>query len=429
MKRLPLFSSIDQMSNYLKTSRESGAVFEIPAKKHKYEFVNSVLWGIKFKSLSRKEKYIVYAYLKFFTGYSKGTLKRMAQRWQKGTLVYNPARKKHKFYQKYFAQDIALLINTDIAHECLSAEATIRIMKREYEIFGKSDFAKISDISKSHIYNIRNNNNQYASSGAMHFKTTKAAQNNIGVRKKPEPGGKPGYVRVDTVHQGDYAGNKGVYHINIVDEITQYELIATVEKITERYLKPIMEELLKLFPFKIYEFHADNGSEYVNRYTVELLNKLHIQLTKSRSRHSNDNALVESKNGSIIRKAFGRNYIDRKFAGELNDYNKNYFNIYLNYHRPCAYAENRIDAKGKVRKKYVQWMTPYEKLKSLNNSKQYLKDEFTFKELDKIAYAESDNDFAIKIKKIKKKIFKKIGKDNKERFSKKIIKKKNPLDF
>lgn len=417
------------MSNYLKTSIESGAKFEILSAKNKYEFVNSVLFGIKFRLRSRSEKYVVYSYLKFFTGYSKGHLKKMAKRWTRGTLVYNPSRKKHKFCQKYFPDDIALLIKTDIAHECLSAEATIRIMKREYEIFGKSDYGKISGISKSHIYNIRNNNNQYSTSNALNFKKTQAVQVNIGKRKKPEPNGKPGYVRVDTVHQGDYGGNKGVYHINIVDEVTQYELIATVEKITERYLKPVMIELLKLFPFKIYEFHADNGSEYINKYTVELLNKVHIELTKSRSRHSNDNALVESKNGSIIRKAFGRNYIDRKFAKELNDYDREYLNIYLNYHRPCAFAENKIDKRGKVRKKYNQWMTPYEKFKSLKNPEQYLKSNFSFKEMDKLAYAESDNDFAVKMKKAKQKIFKKIAEDNKERFNKKNKEKKNPLDF
>ncbi|MGE4344844.1 MAG: hypothetical protein AB7F20_11295 [Geoalkalibacter sp.] len=49
-------------------------------------------------------------------------------------------------------------------------------------------------------------------------------------------------------------------------------------------------------------FHADNGSEYINRWVTELLEKLHVELTKSRSRHYNDNALVESKNASVVRK-------------------------------------------------------------------------------------------------------------------------------
>ena len=359
-------------------------------------------------SLSKKDKHIVLGYLNFFTGYSKSHLKRLMQKAIKGKLIYNPSRKRNKFAKKYFPTDIALLIKTDVLHNCLSGEATKKILSREYEKFGKSNYVTISKISVSHIYNIRNKNNQYNSSEAKHLSRTQATQVNIGIRKKPEPNGKPGYLRVDTVHQGDYLGNKGVYHINIVDEITQYELIATVPNITQKYLEPVIKELLALFPFPVYEFHADNGSEYINKIVAKLLNKIHVELTKSRSRHSNDNALVESKNGSIIRKFYGRNYINKKWAEKINKFNKKYFNNYLNYHRPCGFAENQIDNKGKIRKKYNQWMTPYEKLKSLENAEKYLKPEFSFTELDKIAYVKSDNEFAEEMLKEKRKLFKLI---------------------
>ena len=244
----------------------------------------------------------------------------------------------------------------------------------------------------------------------MSFRKTNATQVNIGLRRKPRPQGKPGYLRVDTVHQGDYMGQKGVYHINLVDEITQFELVATVEKISEKYLRPVVLEILKLFPFMIYEFHSDNGSEYINKVVSELLNKLHIELTKSRSRHSNDNALVESKNGSIIRKMFGNNFINQKYAETIYEFDKKYLNIYLNYHRPCGFAENQIDKKGKIFKKYNHWMTPYEKLKSLENAKQYLKETFTFEILDKIAYAKSDNEFAAEMMESKRVLFSKFEK-------------------
>ena len=218
---------------------------------------------------------------------------------------------------------------------------------------------------------------------------------------------------MDTVHQGDYADKKGVYHVNFVDEVTQYELIATVPRITEKYMRPIIEVALELFPFVIYEFHADNGSEYINKIMLKLLNKVHVELTKSRSRHSNDNALVESKNGSIIRKYYGRNYIDQKWANKINQFNKKYLNLYLNYHRPCGFAKDVVDSKGKVRKKYTEWMTPYEKLKSLPNAETFLKPEFSFAELDKIAYAQSDNEFAEIMEKEKRKLFKLIRQSKK----------------
>lgn len=417
MKRLPLFGSINQIEEFLKTNKQTGLKIEIISKKDKYMCINDILWNIKFRKLSLSDKHTVFRLLKFFTGYSISHLKRLGTKWRNGTLKFNSSRNRNKFSRKYFPTDIALLINTDAAHHCLSGKATSKILLREFEVFKNTDYANIAKISVGHIYNIRNNNRQYGSSKAMFFKTTKAVQNSIGVRRKPAPNGRPGFIRVDTVHQGDYAGNKGVYHINIIDEVTQYEFVATVPQITEKYLKPVMTELLKLFPFAIFEFHADNGSEYINKYTVALLNKLHIELTKSRSRHSNDNALVESKNGSIIRKLFGRNYIDKKFADELYKFDKEYLNIYLNYHRPCAFAEDRADKNGKIKKYYNEWTTPYEKFKSLENAEQYLKKEFTFKELDIIAYEMSDNEFAIKMNKAKSKIFKKIESDNRERFN------------
>lgn len=412
MKRFPLFTSIGQIQKFLKTNQNSGLKLEIISAKHKYEFVSETLWQVGYRRLSRGDKHTVFKYLKFFTGYSKGHLKRMAYKWRNGTLAYNPARKRHKFTKKYFPKDIALLIKTDVAQNCLSAEATKIILEREYGKFKRAEYATIAKISPAHIYNIRNNNRQYNSSEAKFFHKTKKSNVDIGVRRKPRPNGKPGYVRIDTVHQGDYLENKGVYHINIVDEVTQYEFVATVEKITEKHLKPIMKELLELFPFTIHEFHADNGSEYINHWVVKLLNKIHVELTKSRSRHSNDNALVESKNGSIIRKEYGRNYIHRKWAKTIHEHNRKYLNPYLDYHRPCAFAEMKPDKNGKLRKKYTHWMTPYEKFRTLEDAKKYLKPGFSFEELDKDAYEMSDNQFAEKMNKAKRELFKKIAKDN-----------------
>lgn len=399
MKCAPLFKSIDQIKDFLKTNKSSNFSLEIISNKDKYEFIKTTLWRIGYRRLSRKEKHFVLFYLKFFTGYSVSHLKRLSNKWRTGTLHYNPIKKRNKFSQKYFPTDIALLIKTDVWHTCISGEATRRILQREYNKFNKIEYATISQISVSHIYNIRNNNRQYNSSEAKHFTRTNATQTNIGIRRKPQPDGKPGYLRVDTVHQGDFLGQKGVYHINIVDEITQYEMIASVEKITEKYLQPVIEELLKLFPFTIHEFHADNGSEYINQITAKLLNKIHIELTKSRSRHSNDNALVESKNCSVVRKIYGHNYVNQKGAKKINQFNRKYVNPCLNYHRPCGFAENRADNRGKIKKHYNEWATPYEKFKSLENAEQYLKPEFNFTELDKIAYEKSDNDFAQEMEK------------------------------
>ena len=79
---------------------------------------------------------------------------------------------------------------------------------------------------------------------------------------------RPGFLRVDTVHQGDRDGSKGLYHINIVDQVTQWQHVGTVEAISERFLLPVLQALLSAYPFSVHGFHSDNGSEYINHQTA-----------------------------------------------------------------------------------------------------------------------------------------------------------------
>ncbi|MFH1967245.1 MAG: integrase, partial [Patescibacteria group bacterium] len=111
--------------------------------------------------------------------------------------------------------------------------------------------------------------------------------------------------------------------------------------------------MLGQYPFKVFNFHSDRGSEFINKIVAKLLNKLLIEQTKSRSRHTNDNALVESKNGSVIRKNMGYTHVNFEAAESISKFYQNWFNPYLNYHRPCLYVtEIRTDQKGRQTKIY-----------------------------------------------------------------------------
>jgi len=168
--------------------------------------------------------------------------------------------------------------------------------------------------------------------------------------------------------------------------------------------------MLNYFPFKILGFHSDNGSEYINRQVARLLQKLLIEFTKSRPRHSNDNALAESKNGSVVRKILGYHHIPQKYAKLVNEFNQTYLNPHINYHRPCFFPLTIINEKGKKQKTYPYelMMTPYEKLKSLHNAEKYLKDGLSFEIMDRIAYAMTDNQSANLLKQGRKQLFKTI---------------------
>lgn len=155
---------------------------------------------------------------------------------------------------------------------------------------------------------------------------TRPTRSSIGERRKPQPAGQPGFLRIDTVHQGDWDKQKGVYHINAVDEVTQFQVVCTVEKISEAYLIPALEQLFAAFPFRILGFHSDNGSEYINGRVAALLGKLLIEFTKSRARQTNDNALAEGKNGAVVRKLFGHVHIPQRWAPLINTFNQEHLN-------------------------------------------------------------------------------------------------------
>ena len=145
------------------------------------------------------------------------------------------------------------------------------------------------------------------------------------------------------------------------------------------------------------------------------MNKLHVgEFTKSRARHSNDNALVESKNASVVRKWLGYAHIPAHYASAVNTFNRDALSPFLNYHRPCLFPTEETDEKGRVQKRYrdADVMTPYEKLKSLTDAGGHLAPGVTFEALDRIAYAISDLAAAAALNRARRDLFLLIGREN-----------------
>jgi len=382
--------------------------FKGVSRKEKYQWIENTMNRFGYLKLGRNDKGIIRNYIIQMTGFSPAQAGRLIKKKKKTGKVLASSTKRNSFPIKYTPEDIARLVDTDNAHSRLSGKATKEILVREFEKFKKKDYERLSKISVSHIYNLRVKK-QYTSASLTYTKT-QATNVQIGERRKPDNGGEPGYVRVDSVHQGDLNGIKGVYHINVVDEVTQWEVIGCTEKITEQYLEILLEELIEQFPYKIINFHSDNGGEYINKTVAKLLNKLVIDQTKSRSGRCNDNALVECKNGAVIRKHMGRSHISQKHAKPINKFYKEYFNPYLNYHRPSCYPTISFADNGKRKKIYDVCMIPYEKFKSLENAARYLRHGITFEILDAIAYEKSDNEYAALMQKKKKEMFNNLSK-------------------
>lgn len=376
-------------------------------KQEIYDWISEQVNQIKYFKLGKKERGITINYLVKITGYSKVQIKKLLGRKKKrGSLklqVSSEFGKRNTFQKVYTESDVLLLAETDNLHKRPTGQALQRIFKRMFNLFHDDRFIRLQNISLGHIYNLRDTF-RYLSK-ALSFTKTHPTSVPIGIRQKPQTYGKPGYLRVDSVHQGDLDKQKGVYHINLVDEVTQWEIVVCVEGISEYFLIPALEKAILGFPFEVLNFHSDNGSEYINYRVEELLERLLVKQTKSRSRHSNDNGLVETKN-KIIRKWNGYGHIPKKFALAINQWYESYFNTYLNFHRSCAYPTIYTDIKGKQKKKYETYLTPYEKLKTLDNWTQYMRPGVTKKELNDMELALSDNDFAKQMNAAKQQILK-----------------------
>lgn len=375
-----------------------------------YAFVADTLRQFGYSSLGKADKGVIVRYLCRVTGRSRQQITRLIKQFRATGEVRDrrgaPAR---PFARRYTRADIRALASIDADHGTLSGPATRKLCERAFHVFGETRFERLASISNGHLYNLRHSTTYSRQRGP--FDATHPVSVAIGERRKPRPDGEPGFVRVDSVHQGDLDGAKGLYHINLVDEVTQFQFIASVARISERFLVPALEGLLQAFPFPIQAFHADNGSEYINHRVAGLLDKLHIgQFTKSRARQTNDNALVESKNGSILRKHLGYAHIPQRFADQVNDFHQQHLSPYLNYHRPCYFPSEALDAKGRIRKRYrhQDLMTPYDKLKSLANAESFLKPGVTFAQHDEIAYAISDNEAARRLKQARDELFRTI---------------------
>ena len=221
-----------------------------------YGWIESVLRRFDYRQLPRPQRGPVLAYLQRLSGYSRAQVTRLVSRWTAGKrLVKEYRAPEHAFARRYTAADVALLAEVDRAMNTLSGPATACVLRRQRDVFGDVRFARLGSISVGHLYNLRNSA-PYRAQRVVLPKTQPTKAVTIGVRRAPAPEGRPGFIRIDSVHQGDLDGIKGLYHINAVDCVTQWEVVASVQTISEAHLMPVIEQMLTQFPFEILGFHA-----------------------------------------------------------------------------------------------------------------------------------------------------------------------------
>ena len=378
----------------------------------RYAWIEAVLRRFDYRQLKRGDRGVVLAYVQRLSGYSRAQVTRLVSRWIAGKRLLKQYRAPAQaFALRYTPADVALLAEVDRAMGTLSGPATACVLRRQRDVFGDARFERLAELSVGHLYNLRNSAG-YRAQRVVLTKTQPTKTATIGTRKAPAPEGRPGFIRIDSVHQGDQDGIKGLYHINAVDCVTQWEVVATVQVISEAHLLPVIEQMLEQFPFEILGFHSDNGSEYVNYQVAKMLEKLRIEFTRSRPRRSNDNGLAETKNGAVVRKLFGYGHIPQRHAVRFNTFCREYLNPFLNFHRPCLFATDKPDPKkpGRIKRVYraKDAMTPLDKLASLSEAAKFMREGVTLKDLHELATALTDVQAAEELNEARNALFRRV---------------------
>jgi transposase InsO family protein len=397
--------SLEQIGGFLAASEEFR--FEANNREELYGWVGRTLVEQEYGGQKREAKGLLRRYVGKMTGLSRAQVTRLIGRYLENGTVQERGYRRNRFAVRYRPADVELLAAVDEAHETLSGPATQKILYREFYDYGDKRYDRLATISAPHIYNLRKS--RLYREQKICYQKTRPVKVGIGERRQPDPQGRPGYLRIDTVHQGDLEGVKGVYHVNAVDEVTQWQVVGATAHISEAWLMPVLAAMLRQFPFQILGFHSDNGSEFINHTVAKLLNKLLVEQTKSRPQHSNDNGLVEAKNGAVIRKHMGYGHIESRHAEAIEEFYEQHFNPYLNYHRPCGVPEVVANAKGKQRRLYRWYATPWEILRQLPDLARRLQTGKTQAELEKLARAESDTAAAMRMQAEKRKLFAEFG--------------------
>ncbi len=137
---------------------------------------------------------------------------RLVARWEENRLAAVPLAKRYRapvapFARKYTGADIELLVEMDRANEDVCGPAVVHLLRRAWRVYGDPRYERLAGLSVSHLYNLRKSAGYQAR--RVSFTKTRPVCNPIGVRKAPRPHGRAGWVRIDSVHQGDSTVSRG----------------------------------------------------------------------------------------------------------------------------------------------------------------------------------------------------------------------------
>jgi hypothetical protein len=145
--------SIDELKAFLASS--GVFTFKENSREETYAWIERTLRSYHYRSRPRSEKGVLRRYMQKMTGISCSQLTRLITQFRRSSHVRIRRYQRHSFPTKYTREDQLLLAELDNNNERLSGKATAAIFKREYDLFGKSEYQRLSEISVAHLYRLR----------------------------------------------------------------------------------------------------------------------------------------------------------------------------------------------------------------------------------------------------------------------------------
>jgi len=175
---------------------------------------------------------------------------------------------------------------------------------------------------------------------------------------------KPGYEEIDTLsHSGDCAEGDFAYTVNQTDISSVWtESVAVLGKGEDGVVRALAE-MRDAVPFDVIAYDPDNGSEFINWHMVKFCREKHLALTRSREYKKDDQAHIEQKNYTHVRKLIGYDRYDSQCAVDaMNDLYRNELRLYMNLFMPSVKLERKVHIGSRLVRRYDDPQTPLQRL-------------------------------------------------------------------
>lgn len=196
---------------------------------------------------------------------------------------------------------------------------------------------------------------------------------------------KVGFCELDTVpHCGNTAAGDFINSLNLTDILTQWTEGAAIMGRAQKRVMQGLDDIKTRLPFSLKGIDPDNGAEFINWQLIRYCFKRQIDFTRGRPYHKNDNAHIEQKNWTHVRKIFGYRRLETERQKNLmNDLYQNELRLYLNFFIPNVklIEKRRMGKYGeKIKRVYDQAKTPYQRVMECEQvdeiTKQKLKEQY-----------------------------------------------------